>query len=310
MIRSTVDAGHGGVDSGATGLGYKEKDITLSMALDVGTILEKHGMNINYTRKDDRYLSLDDRAKSSNEFNSDSFISIHVNDANNPAAHGLETFHDIGSVEGNKLATIMQNELVSQGLFTANRGVKAARFYVLRYTKAPAILIELCFIRNKADMDLLINNFEKFAQAIAKAILFYHDIEYIPHRPSQSEYVKGKINTLLLSELVLVDGFKKDDINYVKINGLYIPIRDLLESLGLVVGYYDGFVTADLSSHYKPDKENIEAILLGNRMNINGFEKEDVNIVRIKGNYIPIRDVFKPFNLIVDWKDNIVIIRR
>lgn len=312
MVKSTIDAGHGGIDPGATGLGYKEKDLALAMTLDVGKILEVHGMNTNYTRKDDRTLSLEDRVRISNEFNSDSFVSIHLNSFTDSKAHGLETFYNTGSKEGNKLANIVQSELVNQGLFTANRGVKVANFYVIKYTKAPAILIELCFIRNQKDMDLLINNFEKFAQAIAKAILFYHGIKYIPHTPSKPEYVKGKINTLLLSELVLADGFKKDDINYIKINDLYIPIRDIFESLGLTVGWHNGFVTADLSSDYKPDAENIETIFLGNRMNINGFKRNDVNVVKVKENYIPIRDVFKPFNLNVSWdeKHNNVIVEK
>ncbi|MGN9164983.1 N-acetylmuramoyl-L-alanine amidase [Tissierellaceae bacterium HCP3S3_D8] len=310
MNRSTIDAGHGGVDSGATGLGYKEKDITLAMTLDVGTILEKHGMEINYTRKDDRYLSLDDRAKSSNKFNSDSFISIHVNSADNPAAHGLETFSDVGSIEGNKLATIMQNELVSQGLFTANRGVKAARFYVLRYTKAPAILIELCFIRNKADMDLLINNFEKFAQAIAKSILAYHNIEYIPHKPSNPDYSKDKVQVQLITDKLLVQGFNKDNINYVKVSNTYIPIRRLLEDMGFVVGYKDGTVTADLSSQYRPEEQNIRVILLDNLINLNGYKKDSTNLIKINNSYVPIRELFKPFGLHVDWKDNTVIVRR
>lgn len=309
MVKSTIDPGHGGIDSGATGLGYKEKDITLAMALDVGTILEKHGMKINYTRKDNSYVSLDDRAKSSNKFNSDSFISIHVNDSSNISAHGLETFNDVGSTKGNKLATIMQNELVKQGLFTANRGVKAARFYVLKYTKAPAILIELCFIRNKADMDLLINNFEKFAQAIAKAILFYHGIKYIPHKPKNPTYTKDKIRVQLITEKLLVSGFNKDNINYVKIGGTYISIRRLLEDMGFVVGFENEIITADLSSQYKPEEQNIKVNLLGNVINLNGCKKDNINLIKVNNAYIPIRDIFEPFGLHVDWSDNTVIIR-
>lgn len=310
--RGTIDAGHGGIDPGATGLGYKEKDLTLAMTLDVGTILEKHGVIMNYTRKTDRTLSLQDRVRISNNFKSEFFGSIHINSFSNNTAQGLETFHYPTSAEGKKLATIVQNELVKQGLFTKNRGVKVAHFYVIKNTNAPAMLIELGFIRNKADMDLLINNFEAFAQAIAKAILTWLRIKYIPHEPSRPEYVKGKLNIDLITERVLAQGFMKDRVNYIKINGQFFPVRDILEELGFVVGWEDRVITADLSTTYRPDEENFEVLLLGNKININGIYKDHTNLAKIKDNYISIRDIFEQLGLNVGWdsKNKIVIVEK
>lgn len=88
-----LDAGHGGKDPGAIGNGVKEKDITLAVTLKVGKILEKHNdFQVEYTRKTDITLTLDQRPKLANKINANIFVSIHCNSVGNPRPFGTETF--------------------------------------------------------------------------------------------------------------------------------------------------------------------------------------------------------------------------
>ncbi len=91
-----IDAGHGGKDPGAVSANGRvlEKDVTLKVALLVGEdIAKKHPeVKVLYTRKTDKFVGLNDRARMANKANADLFISIHVNAAQNRSARGAETY--------------------------------------------------------------------------------------------------------------------------------------------------------------------------------------------------------------------------
>lgn len=88
-----IDAGHGGRDPGAVEHGIREKDVTLAVARKLGSYLkEQLGVNVVYTRTDDRFIELSDRGKIANAHGGKLFISIHVNAARNAAASGAETY--------------------------------------------------------------------------------------------------------------------------------------------------------------------------------------------------------------------------
>ena len=84
-----IDPGHGGSDPGALGNGLQEKDLTLAIALKVGSILKQHDLQVGYSRTTDTYVSLEDRAKLANRSNADIFVSIHINSAKNTLARGI-----------------------------------------------------------------------------------------------------------------------------------------------------------------------------------------------------------------------------
>ena len=87
-----LDAGHGGKDPGNRGNGYKEKDIALSVVLEIGKILEKQpGIKVIYTRTTDVFLELHERAAIANEADADVFVSVHCN-SHHTQAYGAETF--------------------------------------------------------------------------------------------------------------------------------------------------------------------------------------------------------------------------
>ncbi len=89
-----IDAGHGGKDSGTRGKKALEKDIALKIALKVGSYIEQNipGVKVIYTRKNDTYVALDERANIANRNKADLFICIHANSMPGGRAIGTETY--------------------------------------------------------------------------------------------------------------------------------------------------------------------------------------------------------------------------
>lgn len=157
MSKIVIDAGHGGKDTGAVNGDLYEKAAALKVAKLVGGALAAKGHTVLYTRSSDVFVELKDRAAFSNSNDADYFISIHCNSAENAQASGVETWHYENSTKGRALAQSVQNELAKLG--AKNRGVKAGSFYVLKYTEAPAILVELGFISNPEEKTLLFKEY-------------------------------------------------------------------------------------------------------------------------------------------------------
>ena len=110
-----IDAGHGGHDNGTHGKLLKEKDLALNIALKVGDYIEKNipGVKVIYTRKDDRYLALDERADIANKNKADLFICIHANANPNTKAYGTETFvMGLHKDEGNLAIAQRENSVI------------------------------------------------------------------------------------------------------------------------------------------------------------------------------------------------------
>ena len=94
-MRIVVDAGHGGWDLGTVGRrGLLEKDLVLEIAERLGKLLENRlGMEVIYTRQDDNYIPLDERAEIANQAQADLFVSVHANYSDLPSARGVETYY-------------------------------------------------------------------------------------------------------------------------------------------------------------------------------------------------------------------------
>ena len=169
-----IDAGHGGRDPGAVNGSKHEAIATLSIAKKVGAKLKAKGVTVKYTRSSDKFVSLEERCRISNQFGADGFVSIHLNAAANKEAIGIETWrHQNVGNQTKTLANTVQSELIS-AMGWKNRGVKSTTsMYVLRKTVASAILVECGFISNNDEARLLfIDRYqEKLAQAIADGIL-------------------------------------------------------------------------------------------------------------------------------------------
>lgn len=157
-----VDAGHGGTDHGGRSLGTPEKTLALRYALELGTALQARGVAIVYTRVADTYPSLSERAQVANEARADLFVSVHANASDRASARGPWTIHAKGSNRGEDFATAAQGAMVA--VMGGNRAavypdespwVGGRRLAVLRQTRMPAILLELGFMTNAADLRLM-----------------------------------------------------------------------------------------------------------------------------------------------------------
>jgi N-acetylmuramoyl-L-alanine amidase len=208
-----IDPGHGGYDTGTMGpRGLLEKDLCLDVALRLGQLIEENTADaeVLYTRKEDRYVPLEQRAAIANAINADLFISIHANSSDKRETRGVETYylslataqesmelamrenalalsslHDLPKLvkkitssekiaESKQLALDMQNAL-SQRLqlvsgHEPNRGVKQAPFIVLTGANMPAVLSEISFISNASDESLLLESGQR--QRVAEGLYF------------------------------------------------------------------------------------------------------------------------------------------
>lgn len=180
----TIDAGHGGSDTGAIGpSGFTEKEATLAISQNLADILASNGANIVMTRTGDNDVygpnasatnELQARVNVGNNINSDIFVSIHCNAFSSSSANGTETFYYAGSYNGKRLASAIQNEMVNTSKLR-NRGVSTANFYVLKHSAMPAVLVETAFITNYNEEAMLSDPQwqNQFALAIARGISQY-----------------------------------------------------------------------------------------------------------------------------------------
>ena len=202
-----IDAGHGGQDPGAKSNGLVEKDLTLDMAFSVEKQLEMNGFRTFLTRKDDTFVSLPDRAEKANKFDHSLFVSIHFNNSVSSSASGLETFYASQKVApepdwswvgfftkrkplealdtGENLAGLVQTALVTR-TEASNRGAKGRAFYVIRHTRAPAVLVEGGFLSNPFEAQLIANAEyrERLASAIVEGVVQFSKTMPKPGRPA------------------------------------------------------------------------------------------------------------------------------
>lgn len=158
MSKIYLDPGHGGTDPGTTGNGLQEKNVTLTIALKVRSILNRdyEGHSIRMSRTTDKTVSLAARTNDANRWGANLFVSVHINAG---GGVGYEDFIYNGSVSNNTAAyrDKIHAEIIKQVDFT-NRGKKRANFHVLRESRMPAVLTENGFIDNAGDAAKLKSN--------------------------------------------------------------------------------------------------------------------------------------------------------
>jgi N-acetylmuramoyl-L-alanine amidase len=214
-MRIVVDAGHGGRDLGTVGRdGLLEKDLVLELGQRLGKLLEgRLGMDVIYTRQDDTYIPLDERARIANQAQADLFVSVHANYGDLPSARGVETYYtnfvtapsskdfnmrlsaraarnavtaslspaDLHEriEQSRRLAASVQRSLYEtlsvQNPGLRDRGIKEAGFVVLTESAMPGILAEVSFVSSPTDEQKLRSDGyrEQVAEALYKGIARY-----------------------------------------------------------------------------------------------------------------------------------------
>jgi N-acetylmuramoyl-L-alanine amidase/putative methionine-R-sulfoxide reductase with GAF domain len=206
-LRIVLDPGHGGWDLGTIGReGLMEKNLVLDVAQRLGNLLESRlGGEVIFTRKDDNYIPLEQRAELANREQADLFVSVHANYSSLASARGVETYYSsffsppeareieyrenqntiavsrakLTGVqlkdkveESRKLANHVQQALhltlAAQNSGVRNRGVREASFVVLTGTQMPSILAEISFVSSPTDEEKLRDS--DYRQQIAEAL--------------------------------------------------------------------------------------------------------------------------------------------
>jgi len=166
-----LDPGHGGSDPGAVVGSRRESADNLRLTQEVQRLLQSQGQRVVMTRSTDVFVSLAERSAISNRNNADIFVSIHRNASTNTAANGVENFvFTTAPINTVQYAFNVLDRVVEAGVQN-NRGVHRANFTVLRNTLAPAMLLEMGFITNVRDNVYFDQNFNEYAQAIARGIM-------------------------------------------------------------------------------------------------------------------------------------------
>jgi N-acetylmuramoyl-L-alanine amidase len=169
-----IDPGHGGKDPGAVGLGrLREKDVILPISKRIAQVLQQNGVQVVMTRDSDYFVTLPGRVQLAERANADVFVSIHAN-AIGPGrsdVSGLETYY---YDSGLGLARTVHKSIL-QSVNVRDRGVRRARFFVLRKSSMPSILVETGYLTGRDDNAKLRSSAyqNQMADAIARGILQY-----------------------------------------------------------------------------------------------------------------------------------------
>ena len=197
-LRIVIDAGHGGDDTGASSAPpeVREKDVTLDIARHVATLLTDAGQQVLLTRANDVFEPLGERTRFAATHHAQLFVSIHANSSpSNPCAMGAETYilpapgfsgtaeiahGPTNACPGNRFdsASALLGFAIHHRcapLTSMDRGLKRARYFVLKEASCPAALVECGFLTNTNDAACLGNSAyrQKLAGAIAAGILDY-----------------------------------------------------------------------------------------------------------------------------------------
>jgi N-acetylmuramoyl-L-alanine amidase len=170
-----IDAGHGGFDRGGIRSNIiPEKGVALDVARRLRAYLANAGLRTVMTRSSDTFVTLDSRVAIANRQRRAIFVSIHFNSAPRRGADGIETFY--GSAKARRLASMIQRNAMKT-TSGENRGIKQARFYVLRKSKIPAVLVECGFLTNPQDARRASRPAyrDQLARQIARAIIQYRN---------------------------------------------------------------------------------------------------------------------------------------
>lgn len=171
-----IDAGHGGFDAGATGrtTGVCEDEINLCVAKKLQALFEKNGYVVVMTREDEDAVGdtkdedMARRAEIITSANADIVISIHMNKFPDTSVSGPQVFFYKDSAEGEKLAKLIQQELISALDPPKERVEHPEDYFLLHCAKCPSVIVECGFISNAREEALLQD--EAYQEECARAI--------------------------------------------------------------------------------------------------------------------------------------------
>ncbi|MFJ5625119.1 N-acetylmuramoyl-L-alanine amidase CwlD [Peribacillus loiseleuriae] len=184
-----LDAGHGGMDGGATAENVLEKEISLAVTLKIRDLLQEQGALVLMTRESDKDLAdegtkgvrnrkredLHNRVAFINESNADLFLSIHLNSIPSKKWKGAQTFYTGRFEENKKVAKFIQTEIIRNLENTSREAKTINQVYIMSNAKKPGALVEIGFLSNNEERGNLIKESyqEKISAAVYNGVLRY-----------------------------------------------------------------------------------------------------------------------------------------
>ncbi|MBA9029377.1 MULTISPECIES: N-acetylmuramoyl-L-alanine amidase CwlD [Bacillaceae] len=177
-----LDAGHGGLDGGASAEKVLEKEISLAVTMKIRDLLQEQGALVLMTRESDKDLAdestkgvrkrkqedLHNRVAFINESNADLFLSIHLNSIPSKRWKGAQTFYTRRFEENEKVARFIQTEIIRNLENTSREAKTIDQVYVMSNAKKPGALVEIGFLSNDEERGNLIQ--ESYQEKIAAAV--------------------------------------------------------------------------------------------------------------------------------------------
>lgn len=240
MSKVFIGVGHGGSDPGATGNGFQEKDLNLSIALACRDALASSGVDVEISREADITSSLEERIRQCNSFAPDLALDIHNNAG---GGDGAEVYHHYAGGTGKTLAENILSEITAIGQNSRGAKIKlnsAGKDYFgfIRQTAAPAVIVECAFVDNAADIQIVdtADKQKQMGQAIARGVLKTLGIPYLGDVNGDGQVNAADALLALQDSVKLTElsGEQKDkaDIN----NDGRVDAADALEILQKSVG--------------------------------------------------------------------------
>ena len=200
-----VDAGHGGIDSGAVGNGLLEKDLNLEASKYMYNRLKELGIPVVMTREEDTYLPKEDRIRRVMSLSSNVtrplLIANHINAGGGEGAEVVYSLRDNDTLANLVLDKIGEKGQLKRKIYQRRLPENPNKdyYYILRETgNTEPILIEYGFIDNKNDAYKLKNNLIDYVEGVVEAIAEYLDYPYNPSNGNEAkeEYIVEKGDTL------------------------------------------------------------------------------------------------------------------
>lgn len=275
-FKVVIDPGHGSIDTGTSYGNILEKEINLEIAKLLYEDLKKINIIPIMTRTEDK-LYQDSRNKDikqrpiiANNSQADLFISIHVNNFPSSQPSGSQIFFKSNSEKSEKLAEYVQNELVKLREEN-NRSLKIGDYYVLNNLNCPGILIEVGFISNQKDRELLSNtNYQKqLSNAIKDGIIQYFQDNFSKYKEENEEQNTEEVYKVLTNNetnRIYYISTTDNQISLIK-NKLTFPVANFFNEKYSVLNFQEIMAISAVEQLLEPPNGLISPFVEGSKLN-------------------------------------------
>ncbi|MBX4149494.1 N-acetylmuramoyl-L-alanine amidase [Paenibacillus lautus] len=241
MKKVWIDGGHGGKDPGAGANGLQEKNIVLTLSLEIKKQLERdyEGVQVLLSRSTDVFLELSERTEAANKAGADILVSIHCNAGGGDG--GFESFrYTSASTASRSLQNVLHTEIMAalKPYNIIDRGQKAANLHMCRESKMPAVLTENLFIDVTTDAAKLKR------QDVIEALIKGHIVgiaKYLGLKKKEGAAVVSDNVNVVVDGKQIKDGKLEDGVTYV-------PLRAIGDALGAKVEWDNKTKTATITT--------------------------------------------------------------